>query len=352
MICSEFRELLDRYESIDELDRECMDAHCDFCDDCRNEMEFFKSITAISASIPCPAPPKTLIAEVNAKLDKMAVAPVGGRTKSWSIKQYATLAACLAVGIAVGVNGGYIKDRLSDNSGDDVISETVTVTEAGNTTTDVAVDNMDVETAVAETEKATRVSDGKVRDDKPASSAETQKTIPDSKNKTEKAPITTVESDKAPVVKPDAKPVTTPVVNPETTPVAIPDVTPATPQTPEKVEDVAVAPVPETTPSVNDYAMVGEGKAVAYYSVGTRDSASKGAIADYILISDEDMGAVFSIMSEMGVSSSDGYYMTNRTDFYQMLDRFDAEGIEYDYQLIHNTGKNIVFKLRYYSVVK
>ena len=77
MICSEFRELLDRYESIDELDRECMDAHCDFCDDCRSEMEFFKSITAISASIPCPTPPKTLIAEVNAKLDKMAVAPVG-----------------------------------------------------------------------------------------------------------------------------------------------------------------------------------------------------------------------------------------------------------------------------------
>lgn len=328
MICSEFRELLDRYESIDELDRECMDAHCDFCDDCRSEMEFFKSITAISASIPCPTPPKTLIAEVNAKLDKMAVAPVGGRTKSWSIKQYATLAACLAVGIAVGVNGGYIKDRLSNNSGDDVISETVTVTDTGNTLTDEAVDNMDVETATVETKKATRVNDGKVGDDKPASSAETKPVIADSNNKTENTPAATVK------------------------PVATPDVTPAAPQTPEKVEDVAVAPVPETTPSVNDYAIVGEGRAVAYYSVGTRDSVSKGAIADYILISDEDMGAVFSIMSEMGVSSSDGYYMTNRTDFYQMLDRFDAEGIEYDYQLIHNTGKNIVFKLRYYSVVK
>ena len=114
----------------------------------------------------------------------------------------------------------------------------------------------------------------------------------------------------------------------------------------------SAAPAPETTPSVNDYAMVNEGRAVSYYSVGTRDSVSKGAISDYILISDGDMGAVFSIMSEMGVSSSDGYYMTDRTNFYQMLDRFDAEGIEYDYQLIHNTGEKIVFKLRYYSIVK
>ncbi len=327
MICSEFRELLDRYESIDELDRECMDAHCDFCEDCRNEMEFFKSITAISASIPCPTPPKTLIAEVNAKLDKMAVAPVGGRTKSWSIKQYATLAACLAVGIAVGVNGGYIKDRLSDKSGDDVISETVVVTDAGNNTTNVVDETIDVEVEAPETKKATKVSDGKVGDDKPASSVEKQETKTDS-NKTENAPAVTVK------------------------PAATPEANPVVPTTPEKVDDVAVAPEPETTPSVNDYAMIGEGRAVAYYSVGTRDSASKGAIADYILISDKDMGTVFSIMSEMGVSSSDGYYMTDRTNFYLMLDRFDAEGIEYDYQLIHNTSKNIVFKLRYYSVVK
>lgn len=328
MNCSEFRELLDRYESIDELDRECMDAHCDFCDECRNEMEFFKSITAISASIPCPAPPKTLIAEVNARLDKMAVAPVGGRTRSWNIKQYATLAACLAVGIAVGVNGGYIKNRLAGNSGDDVITETVTVTENGVRGTDVGVETV-VKTQAPDTNKATKVSDGKVRDDKPASSAENQEAITNSNNKTENTPATTVK------------------------PVATPETTPAVSTAPEKVDTVAsVDPAPETTPSVNDYAMVGEGRAVAYYSVGTRDSASKGAIADYILISAEDMGEVFSIMSEMGVSSSDGYYMTNRTDFYLMLDRFDAEGIEYDYQLIHNTGKNIVFKLRYYSVVE
>ena len=268
MICSEFRELLDRYESIDELDRECMDAHCDFCDDCRNEMEFFKSITAISASIPCPAPPKTLIAEVNAKLDKMAVAPVGGRTKSWSIKQYATLAACLAVGIAVGVNGGYIKDRLSDNSGDDVISETVVVTGTDNNETEVAVENIDIEAAETETEKATKVSDDKVKDDIPASSVENQKTKTDSNNKTENTPAATVK------------------------PVATPDATPATPETPEKVEDVAVAPEPETTPSVNDYAMVGEGKTVAYYTVGTHNCVSKGAIVDYVLVSDDDMGAV------------------------------------------------------------
>lgn len=323
MICSEFRELLDRYESIDELDRECMDAHCEFCDECRKEMEFFKSITNISASIPCPAPPKTLIAEVNAKLDKMAVPPVGGKAKSWNIKQYATLAACLAVGIAVGVNSGYIKDRLSDNTGDGVIQETVS-----------SVNSVD------ETEKPETVAaDVKVGDDKPADVPEKQENEKDSNDE-----VATPETSAPAVIQ---KPVETPAV-------ADKDDEPAPTQTtvtePEKVDTVAQAePVP--TPSVNDYAVVGEGRAVAYYSVGTRDGASKAGIADYILVSDVDMGAVFSIMSELGVSSSDGYYMTTRTNFYQMLDRFDAEGIEYDYQLIHNTGENIAFKLRY-SVVR
>lgn len=308
MLCSEFRELLDRYESIDELDRECMDAHCDFCDDCRSEMEFFKAITNISASIPCPAPPKTLIAEVNAKLDTMAVAPVGGKTKSWSIKQYATLAACLAVGIAVGINGGYIKDRLSDNSGDGVITQTVISTETE--------DNTEIKPA-----------DVTVGDDKPASSAE--------KHKVEKNSDTEIETSAPSTQKPqnnEVKPIVTPSVTPEAT----------------------VAPTPEApapTPSVNDYAVVGEGQAVAYYSVGSRNSASKAGIADYILVKDVDMAAVFGIMSELGVSSSDGYYMTTRTVFYQMLEKFDTEGIECDYQLIYNTGENIAFKLRY-SVAK
>ena len=50
---------------------------------------------------------------------------------------------------------------------------------------------------------------------------------------------------------------------------------------------------------------------------------------------------------KMGVSSLDGFYMTTRTNFYQMLERFDIEGIKYDYELIYNTGDNIAFKLRY-----
>ncbi len=307
MLCSEFRELLDRYESIDELDRECMDAHCDFCDECKSEMEFFKSITNISASIPCPAPPKTLIAEVNAKLDKMAVAPVGGKTKSWSIKQYATLAACLAVGIAVGINGGYIKDRLTDNADDGVITETIS-----------AVDT------VPETETA----DVEVGDNKPATSSEEQEPIKNSEKKDIAPEATEVVATK-PAVTPDAN-------KPQNTP----------------EEQVATEPTePETTPSVNDYAVVGEGRAVAYYSVGSPNSASKGAITDYILISDKDITTVFGIMSEMGVASNDGYYMTTRTNFYHMLDEFDAKGIEYDYQLIYSEGEKIVFKLRYYSIM-
>ncbi len=307
MICSEFRELLDRYESIDELDRECMDAHCDFCDECNKEMEFFKSITNISASIPCPAPPKTLIAEVNAKLDKMAVMPVGGKTKSWSIKQYATLAACLAVGIAVGVNGGYIKDRLTDNADDGVISETISAVET-----------------VPETSKA-KTADVEVGDIKPATSTE--------KHETEK------NSDKGDVTPKATEVVTTkPVEKPQNTPIV---------QTEHEITQTVAPTEPETTPSVNDYAVVGEGRAVAYYSVGARENRDIVQMIDCIFVSEEDMGAVFSIMSEMGVESYNGYYTTTRTNFYQMLERFDAKDIEYNYQLIENAGEEVVFKLRY-----
>lgn len=322
MVCSEFRELLDRYESIDELDRECMEAHCDFCDECRTEMEFFRLIINISASIPCPAPPKTLIAEVNDKLDEMAVPPVGGKVKSWSIKRYATLAACLAVGIAVGVNSSYIKDRLNDNTDDGVIRETVS-----------SVNSVD-ETDMPETVTA----DVKVGDNKPAYVPEKSEAVKDSNDK-EATPQTV-----APVV------LQTPVTTPAAENKADEHKVKPTESVAQEV-GTTTQTEPVTTPSVNDYAVVGKGNSVAYYSVGVRDGASKAAIADYILISDGDMGAVFSIISELGVSSSDGYYMTTRTNFYRMLDRFDAEGIEYDYQLIYNTDENIAFKLRY-SVVR
>ena len=330
MHCEEFIELLDRYESIDDLDRECMDAHCELCDECRKEMDFYKAINNISAFIPCPDPPKTLIAEVNAKLDAMEVAPVPYRSKSWSIKRYATLAACLAVGVAVGINGGYIKDRLSNNNKDGVINENVVVTEPDNgaqkkateETANVSVNDekpasSEGEKTAAKTDNKKQNADTKKSDDKPAQVPSVTQT-PDKAEDVEKAPGKTEEATQAPVKT----------------------------EAPERIDDVAKAE-PETTPSVNDYTVVGEGATVAYYNVGTRNSMSKGVFADYILVSDADMGAVFSIMSEMGVSSLDGFYMTTRTNFYQMLERFDIEGIKYDYELIYNTGDNIAFKLRY-----
>lgn len=334
MHCEEFIELLDRYESIDDLDRECMDAHCELCDECRKEMDFYKAINNISAFIPCPAPPKTLIAEVNAKLDAMEVAPVVHRTKSWSIKRYATLAACLAVGVAVGINGGYIKDRLSDNNKDGVINENVVVTEPDNGVQKKA------------TEETANVS---VNDEKPASS-EGKKTAANTEN-TEKAESSATEINKGadkPAKVPQVPQTPDKSEDVEKAPSKTEEATqaPAKTEAPEKIDDVAKAE-PETTPSVNDYTVVGEGTTVAYYNVGTRNSMSKGVFADYILVSDADMGAVFSIMSEMGVSSLDGFYMTTRTNFYQMLERFDIEGIKYDYELIYNTGDNIAFKLRY-----
>lgn len=334
MDCKEFRELLDHYELIDELDRECMDAHCELCDECRSEMEFFKSIINVSASIPCPQPPKMLIDEVNAKLDadktpRFYLSPVAKRS-------YATVAACLVVGIAIGINGGYIKDRLSDDNNDGVIKETVVVTEPNEDTEPEEEVKAEVE-ATPEAKPSVKKSEAEERKDvkKPATSENPQKTVKENKAESVALTPTTapVEVTVVPTVKPDDDTFT---------------IEHGGYRVPEK--DATREDVNNEKTSLNDYVPVVEGNqvAMAQYSVGTY-GVERSLKVDYIHVSSRDMGAVVSILSEYGVSSSKGQFTTDISNFYQILSRFDAEGIDYDYRLMYTYGNEVSFEVRYHT---
>ncbi len=298
MICSEFFELLDSYESITDEQKIEMEKHTAECETCRKEFEFFKSVISNLASIPSPEAPKTLIDKVNAKLDAEKTVVVGFR---WNFRVLSTVAACLAIGLAVGINNGYIKDAITDNGTDGVISQTVVETPDavdGPLEAPVASESETVEAvkpAVTKTAKATQ---------KPVVSATN-------------APVKTHSPQ-------PAEPVTTPT------------------------QTVAPAPTPDNVANVEDYQIKSDGEQIAYgyYNVAS-NGRTPSAISDYIHVQSDDMGAVVSIMSEMGFRYSSGYYMTSRQNFYNFINRLDDEAVGYACDLRYNSSDKISFRLTY-----
>lgn len=308
MICSEFFELLDNYESITDEQRIAMEKHTAECETCRKELEFFKSVIQISASIPSPKAPETLIDKVNAKLDAEKTAVIGFR---WNFRVLSTVAACLAIGLAVGINNGYIKETITDNGTDGVISETVV-----STPEDADVPAKEV---ISETEASVS---------EPAKVEKTDaKTVVSKTTKAQNTQAAVATATKAPVKTGAQK-----ADQPDTPP----------------VETAAPAPTPDSVQNVEDYQIKDDGPQIAYgyYSVeSTRRRPS--AISDYLHVQSDDMGAVVSTMSEMGFKYSSGYYMTSRQNFYEFINRLDNNGVGYSCDLRYSSGDNISFKLTY-----
>ena len=323
MICSDFFQLLDNYETLDEAQLKSVEEHASQCEYCRKEFEFFKSVIATSASIPCPAPPETLIAEVNAKLDK---APSGyfERVKNnirLNVRSYATVAACVAIGLAVGLNGDYFKSRLDDTSTDGVIREVV----SHNT----GEGESPVASPVVETEKPVK---DLVKDEKPASSdiktpsgEPVKETVPVEKTK----PAVKAETVAEPQNAANNEPVVTDTKKDRYTidknGYYVPSDNPSATNT------------PTASPDVSEYSLANRDDTKVAYIVGDDD---------YIMIDGGDMAAVTKIMSELGVTGSDGVFTTSRANFYRFMDRLDSEGIIYSFE-INNSSSDISFKLRY-----
>ena len=337
MICSEFMQLLDSYETLDENQRMSLELHSAQCEACHKELEFFKSIIKTSATIPCPQPPKTLIGDINARLDNEPVVTGIFMKLRDNIRNYATVAACLIVGIVIGVNGGYIKERLSDDSTEGVIKETVVA--KPDSETDNAVATPQTAEPQAET-KSVKVVKTETSDEKPASSVVKDKKAATDTQKPRRTSQTQVPVPETPAQ--SSKPASEPAQdNSKTDKYTISQ---GNYYVPKSEEPESTEPV--TTPDVNNYSIADKGSEVAYYNFPLDDS-SKASSNDYLRVSGDDMGAVVSIMSELGVTSEDGYYTTSRANFYRLIDKLDAQDIGYVYDLRSSSADKVLFKLRY-----
>ena len=330
MICSDFCELLDSYESLTNEQRMDLENHATQCETCRKELEFFKSVINISASIPAPEAPKSLIENVNAKLDAESTTVIGFK---WNFRVLSTIAACLAIGLAVGINNEYIKGVMTQPDTDGVITETVITSEEDVSSTDID----EVVSQVSQT---------------PEPKAKVQVAEP-----VKKAPVVASEP-----IKPTVKPVVDRVVSrPQYTQIPVNVVATQAPLK-EEADKVVSTPVPEKTEvdepvakpttepehNVEEYAIKDDGPQIAYGHYNVEPSKrAPSAISDYLHVGSNDMGTVVSTMSEMGVKNSGGYYMTSRQNFYDLIDRLSDEGVGYECDLQYNSGENISFRLTY-----
>ncbi len=301
MVCSEFLEMLDNYELLTDSQRMELEKHICECESCKNEYAMFMSIVKATSSIPMPKAPKSLIDDVNARIDSEKPTVIGFKP---NLRILSTVAACLAIGLAVGINNGYIRKNIEPKNTDGVISEVVeTATEPPEV----------IETAEPEPE---------------ITSVETKEDVAE--------PIVTQAVEENTV-----KPTNTPATS---TPTATQKATSTPTPTTEPIQTQS----PTATPYVNEYE-VEEGDIPEEYAHRQRFSSSniRTQFSDYLYVDSEDMGAVISAMSELGFEVSGGYYMGTRSDFYELMNMLSERGISYECTLKYNTGDNVAFNLQY-----
>lgn len=432
MECKEFRKMLDSYVGLSDEKLVELSKHAAECKDCKSELDFYLSIVNCTSQMPIPAPPPKLIAEVNAKLDSAPKRTAKLKLRS-SIgmysKRYAAVAACLAVGLAVGLNTDTIKEQLDPSSSDGVISESV-VTETspvptGGTAAEPSSSEAPVETAseapaaspandntspTAEQQVADSVASSKSNTDKGTSSgskvtpAPTRKPIAASKSGSRSSSaaasssgnvvsLTTPAPTRRPIERqPSASSSSASASSgssyeePEAEESAsASEETPATESssvtTPEASESLDLEqsdtgttdasnsyaitrdgyhlPSRSTAASgsteadsngVDSYSLEGEGGTIAR-AVDSTDAPSSfithaGDNYSSITVSGtDDAKKVAEIIIEMGIAYENGCYTASYDEFYSLISKIAAKGIQYDYSISDLTSDTISFKL-------
>ncbi len=358
MVCSEFFSMLDNYENLTENEKSDLNSHSAECESCRNEFEFFKSITNTVSALPCPEPPSDLIKKVNKQLDEMQLPTSGFSIFINNIKRnsyrYASIAACLAVGLVVGLNSKSIKDGFKDNNG--VISTTTTETRQ-------PVETEPTVTPAPVAEKK----DIPVEVKKEAKPAKVKKQVEKTVTKPKK---TAVKEEK------NNTPAVAAIITPELEIPEIPETIEApAAETPAATEPAATAKpkrkstytiargvyyIPETTETpviteepaeeVENYSLAtGDYQiAIGYYDVPENNAVNKNtadSFTEKLIVSVKDVGTITSYMSNLGAMNSGKGYQMALADFYELLSILETEGISYRYSSGINTGDTIIFSI-------
>lgn len=381
----EFMRMLDEYtvlsgEQIAELER-----HAAVCENCRAELEFFKAINETTASMPFPSPPPDLSDKINERIDREPPrhAAVIDNIKR-NMRHYATAAACIAVGLVVGVNGHMLTERLT--GGDGVISSVTETTESGENSVSEGTENAaapapsalpgEPEAAPENAADAAPVTAAPVRTTRPSAAADTVTSAPKAEKTTQSPQRASAKSTVSGSVPAAEKPLprsSEPAAVPTQANTEIPAQTaepPAPVTEPAKTEATAAAPTVQPEPEVQSetaYTIPSE----EYYMPDTTESAdtetaedeagvenyalaqdrgsdygySDGTVPDQLAVDHEYADTVAEILSGFNMRSDANACILSFDEFESLLAKLAFEGVPYRYIPRGGSGDEVIFRL-------
>ena len=385
----EFGRMLDNYEDLSENDKLQMENHAEVCEECRRELEFYRSIMKTAASLPVIEPPADLLDKVNSRIDSMPkqnsrFARAAEHFRVYRV-QYATAAACLAVGLIVGLNSGVIRDKLDPAATDGVISTTTRVrdnderklgdyeltgepeaaTEAVPEPTERVVAELPLQTAKPKKDISAQTEIPKkalpVQTARPRVAAKTATAT--AKPARQSVSVATPSSTRSAVSQPvAAKPApvqteTSAAVIPETeTNVTVVTETPSEPAENTSKNRYTIAKgsyyIPETAqanaevteaPTARpDTEIEGERYQIAMGSYEISEEEKKELARNKLIVNKSDVVTIIACMNSSWIKAESGGYTATQTAFANFLATLDAEG---NYIQLSDTGSEVHFVL-------
>lgn len=374
MKCSEFAQLLDNYANLDQKQLDELEQHAAECDKCREELEFFRMITETTASLASPIPPSDLIDKINDRIDnepKQRIFVSVMENIRVNLRHYAMVAACLVVGVIVGLNSKMMNERISGTDNDGIIKSEIHTSENGTDqvsengagsvsgpvltphlpepTASTDKDHSDTNTVIPETDNSVN---------KGRSVAESSAPVPArnessgySYNVPQRAALATAQPETQQQSAANDVQYTQPATNADNITAAS-----ATTETvPDQSNDVYTVErdgyhLPEETQETVSEGTVNE---VESYSLAQNENTEEYGYSvqnsdvspDQLAVSYDDADRVISILSEFSIENNGEACIASSADFDVFLSQLDAEGIEYNYIPRGGAGDTVVFRI-------
>lgn len=374
MKCSEFAQLLDNYANLDQKQLDELEQHAAECDKCREELEFFRMITETTASLASPIPPSDLIDKINDRIDnepKQRIFVSVMENIRVNLRHYAMVAACLVVGVIVGLNSKMMNERISGTDNDGIIKSEIHTSENGTDqvsengtgsvsgpvltpqlpepTASTDKDHSNTNTVIPETDNSVN---------KGRSVAESSAPVPArnessgySYNVPQRAALATAQPETQQQSAANDVQYTQPATNADNITAAS-----ATTETvPEQSNDVYTVErdgyhLPEETQETVSEGTVNE---VESYSLAQNENTEEYGYSvqnsdvspDQLAVSYDDADRVISILSEFSIENNGEACIASSADFDVFLSELDAEGIEYNYIPRGGAGDTVVFRI-------
>lgn len=383
MDCQKFAAMLDSYADLSDEQVKELEEHAMNCEQCRAELDFYRSVMNTAASLPMIEPPEDLLSRINDEIDKQNT-HVRNRVFNsivlnirTNIRHYATAAACLLVGVVVGLNGRMISDLLSGKDSDGVISEKVSKVEETSAPDGYVPEAEAVpeENPVSSAQPSENTA-AATENDKEKTTSASKQSGSQSVKKAERANSSAVPSWSQQPASSASSEWSAPVVTvrPTQQPAAATEA--AVPSQEAKPESAGSKDYNNTDKYVmtqeyhmpDEYAYAGETQepgdevteqpGVESYSIAGADTQSEYSyndeaepapaaarvVPDQLIIEAGSVDEVVSIMNALSIENTGVAYVASTGTFYTLLEKLEAAGINYSYAQNSESDK-VSFKI-------